>query len=139
MKMRTRIGIFFLPGDLDSPWKSPLNLSVGLHLLVLAAALIMPSLMEHRPRIPEFYTVNLINVAEVPETAAPAPIKASTPSKVEKENTPTAVSEQQIATAVSEPVRAISIKPVKQKIRRAEETHARGRGATTCGTTLAAS
>ena len=70
MKMRTRFGIFFLPGDLDSPWKSPLNLSIGLHLLVLAAALVMPSLMEHSTRLPEFYTVNLINVTEVPETTA---------------------------------------------------------------------
>ena len=124
MKMRAKFGLLFIQGDLDNPWKSPLNLSIGLHILVLAAALIMPSLMKHRPRLPEFYTVNLINVTEVPETAAPAVparIEPPAPAKVEKESAPTAVSEQQIATAVSEPGPAISIAPIKQKIRRAEE------------------
>jgi len=122
--MRTRFNLFFTLDDLDKPWKSPVNLSIGLHLLVLAAALIMPLLMEHRPRLPEFYTVNLINVTEVPEAAAPAsPARVEPPAaaKVKEESAPTAISEQQIATAVSEPVRAISIKPVKQKISRAEE------------------
>lgn len=118
--------LFFPQGDFDNPWKSPLNLSIGLHLLVLAAALVMPALMEHRPRLPEFYTVNLINVTEVPETAAPAQIKPPTPAKIEKESAPPrAVSEQQISIAISEPVRAISIKPVKHKIRRAEESDKR--------------
>jgi outer membrane biosynthesis protein TonB len=125
MNLRTKFGIFFLPEDLDSPWRSPINLSIGLHLLVLAAALVMPSLMEHRPRLPEFYTVNLINVTEVSVPAVPAPpapIQPATPTKAEKEVAPPhAISEQRIATAVSETVQPISINPVKHKIRRAEE------------------
>jgi hypothetical protein len=127
--MTAMFRLFFPRGDFDNPWKSPLNLSIGLNLLVLAAALLMPALMEHRPRLPEFYTVNLVNVIEVPGTTAPAAaarIKPPAPAKVEKESAPPrAISELRISTAVSEPVQAISIKPVKHKIRRAEEREER--------------
>ncbi len=123
MKMAAKLRTFFPPVEPDNLWKSPVNLAIGLHILALIATILMPFFMDRSPRLPEFYTVNLLNVTEVAEMtkpAEPAQIKPPAPPKVVKKSAPVAVSEQKVAPAVSEPIRAISIKPVKQKIRRAE-------------------
>jgi outer membrane biosynthesis protein TonB len=124
MKMAAKLRTIFPPVVPDHLWKSPVNLSIGLHILVTITTILMPMFVDRSPRLPEFYTVNLLNVAEVAEVtqpATPAQIKPPTPPKVVKESAPVAVSEQKISTAVSEPVQVISIKPVKKKIRRAEK------------------
>jgi colicin import membrane protein len=124
MKMAAKLRTFFPPVEPDNLWKSPVNLSIGLHILVTITTILVPMFVDRSPRLPEFYTVNLLNVTEVAEVAKPAEpaqIKPPAPPKVEKESAPVAVSEQKVSpAAVSEPIRAISIKPVKQKIRRAE-------------------
>jgi outer membrane biosynthesis protein TonB len=123
MKMAAKLRTVFPPVEPDHLWKSPINLSIGLHILVTITTILMPMFVDRSPRLPEFYTVNLLNVAEVAEVikpASPTQIKPPTPPKVVKESASVAVSEQKLSTVVSEPVRAISIKPVKQKIRRAE-------------------
>jgi outer membrane biosynthesis protein TonB len=123
MKMAAKLRTFFPPVETDNLWKSPVNLSIGLHILVTITTILMPMFVDRSPRLPEFYTVNLLNVTEVAEAikpAAPTQIKPPAPSKVVKESAPAVVSEQKVSTAVAEPVRAISIKPVKQKIRRAD-------------------
>ncbi len=123
MKMAAKLRTFFPPVEPDNLWKSPVNLSIGLHVLALIATILTPFFMDRSPRLPEFYTVNLLNVTEVAEMtkpAEPAQIKPPAPPKVAKESAPVAVSEQKVAPAVSEPIRVISIKPVKRKIRRAE-------------------
>jgi len=124
MKMAAKLRIFFPLVEPDNLWRSPVNLSIGLHILVTITTILMPMFVDRSPRLPEFYTVNLLNVTEVAEMtkpAEPAQIKPPAPAKVVKESAPVAVSEQKVSTAVSEPIRAISIKPVKQKIRRAEK------------------
>ena len=123
MKMAAKLRTFFPPVEPDNLWKSPVNFSIGLHILALIATILTPFFMDRSPRLPEFYTVNLLNVTEVAEITKPAEpvqIQPPAPPKVAKESAPVAVSEQKVSTAVSEPIRAISIKPVKQKIRRAE-------------------
>jgi outer membrane biosynthesis protein TonB len=124
MKMAAKLRTFFPLVEPDNLWRSPVNLSIGLHILVTITTILMPMFVDRSPRLPEFYTVNLLNVTEVAEMtkpAEPAQIKPPAPAKVVKESAPVAVSEQKVSTAVSEPIRAISIKPVKQKIRRAEK------------------
>ena len=106
MKMAAKLRTIFPPVEPDHLWKSPVNLSIGLHILVTITTILMPMFVDRSPRLPEFYTVNLLNVAEVAEVtqpATPAQIKPPTPPKVVKESAPVAVSEQKISTAVSEP------------------------------------
>jgi colicin import membrane protein len=45
-------------------WKLPLNLAVGLHVMLVLTAIYMPGLFHTKPIIPEIYTVNLINIGE---------------------------------------------------------------------------
>jgi TolA protein len=73
-----------LPGE----WKLPLNLAVGLHLLVLLSAIFLPKFLQQRPILPEITTIDLMSTAEPAgknEPAAhPAAIKA-TKQPVKKE------------------------------------------------------
>jgi colicin import membrane protein len=121
MKMAAKLRTLFPPVEPDHLWKSPVNLSIGLHILVTITTILVPMFVDRSPRLPEFYTVNLLNVAEVAEVTKPTQIQPPAPPKVTKESAPVAVSEQKVAPSVAEPVRAISIKPVKKKIRRAEK------------------
>ncbi|MCX5871186.1 MAG: cell envelope integrity protein TolA [Deltaproteobacteria bacterium] len=66
-----------LPGE----WKLPLNLAIGLHLLVLLSAIFLPKFLQQRPILPEITTIDLMSTAEPAgkkEPAAhPAAIKAA--------------------------------------------------------------
>ena len=118
------------PGSmLSSEWRKPLNLSIGLHIFVVAFAMLASSFFQRQPKLPEIYTVNLFTATEMAEVQ-PAPAKAPAPKAAEKpaarqieEETPKqAVSiqptEPEISpaaeTTITEP---ISLKPLKQKIK----------------------
>jgi len=123
----------------SSEWRKPLNLSIGLHILVVALAMLAPSIFHRQPKLPEIYTVNLFTATEMAEVQ-PAPAKAPAPPAAEKpaamqiepETPKQAVSIQPtepetsptVETTISEP---ISLTPRKQKIKvgktKDEEAH----------------
>ena len=65
------------PGE----WKLPINLAVGLHLLVLLSAIFLPKFLNQHPILPEITTIDLMSVAEPAAknepAAPPAAIKAT--------------------------------------------------------------
>ena len=142
------------PHTLSGDWKLPINLAVGLHLLVLLSAIFLPKFLNQHPLLPEITTIDLMSVAE-PATknepsAPPALIKATKQSvkqevkeEVKEEIVPPKPAEiikSEVAkkipppmekpvpvpepTVVPEPVttpapaEAISIKPLKQKLKK---------------------
>lgn len=141
-----------------SDWKLPLNLAIGLHLVVLLAALFLPQLLHQQPILPEVTTIDLVSMAEPSadkEPAAPAakPAAKTAAKPVAKEETapppppepppppkpaeiikpevikqilppvekPIPVPEPVVTpepVAPPAPVEAISLKPLKQKIKK---------------------
>ena len=54
-------------GSQEQPWGIPLALAAAIHLLALLPAMVAPHLsFFQRQRMPDFQTVSLINVAELP-------------------------------------------------------------------------
>ncbi len=123
-------GGLITPGSMFSnEWRKPLNLSIGLHILVIILAMLAPSIFDRKPKLPEIYTVNLFTATEMAEER-PAPAKAPAPKAAEKpavrqiepETTKPAVSIQPAKpetppvaeTTITEP---ISLKPLKQKVK----------------------
>jgi colicin import membrane protein len=113
----------------SSEWRKPLNLSIGLHILVVAFAMLAPSIFHNQPKLPEIYTVNLYTATEVAEVQpgpekAPVPQAANKPAarQIEPETPKPAVSIQPtepetspaVETNITEP---ISLEPLKQKIK----------------------
>jgi colicin import membrane protein len=118
-------------------WKLPLNFAIGIHLMVLLGALYLPGLFKAKPKFADIYTVSLINIAEPvlappsakPQAATPAPAKVQesapppppatfAPPKAKKV-IPVADVPEKIEPApapVPTPQKAISLKPLKQKI-----------------------
>jgi len=107
-------------------WRKPLNISIGLHVIVLALAVLAPNLFDRQPRLPEIYTVNLYTATEIsaPQAPAPAPKAAEKPAArtTEPKEKKPAVSIQpskpdtasNIQTAIAKPV---SLEPIQQKIK----------------------
>ncbi len=107
-------------------WKLPFNLAVLLHVFLLSSAIILPKYIHKRPILPEAYTVELISLAEpvaAPAKApAPSPPPTQTPVKIQKLKAMEARKTAPIASPVAEavqpaPVKAISLKPLKRKIK----------------------
>lgn len=114
---------------LSHNWRKPFNISIGLHIIVLAAAMLSPTLFDRQPKLPEIYTVNLFTATEVAERQAP-PAKASAPKAtakpavrtIEPETKKPVVSMHQskpetapeIESRIANPV---SLQPLKQKIK----------------------
>lgn len=113
---------------LSNEWKLPLNVAVGIHVLVILAALYLPGIFKAKPRFADIYTVSIINIAE--PTASPAPFVKSqattpppiiappTPSKTQK--TAPIAEVQQKAEPIPQkitpvPQKSISLKPLKKK------------------------
>ena len=116
----------------NNDWKLPLNLAIGFHIMVALSAIYLPHIFKSKPEFTDIYTVNLVNMAEpaaAPAPAAPAPPQPAvkTPPKViEKTVEPVkppvkeAVSvaeEKPVETAPPAPPKAISLKPIKKKIK----------------------
>jgi outer membrane biosynthesis protein TonB len=117
-------------------WKLPLNIAIGIHVMILLGALYLPGFFKAKPKFADVYTVSLINIAEpiaAPPSAkpqAPAPSSAKVqeaappppapaPPKVAKKVAPIADAPEKVEPAPAPaptPQKAISLKPLKQKI-----------------------
>ncbi len=112
----------------SNEWKLPLNLAIGLHVLLALAVIYMPGLFRSRPILPEVYTVNLVNVNQVEQQEAAAKPKAAAArpaakakaqaSKPEVKIKPVEIKKPEpVAMKEAAPVeKAISLKPLKRKI-----------------------
>jgi colicin import membrane protein len=117
-------------------WKIPLNVAVGLHVLILLAALYLPGVFQAKPKFADIYSVSIVNIAEPTVGPAPSakPQKATppAPAKVQKA-APPVVAPKKTATkkiapiaeklekavpaeAAPAPQKSISLKPLKKKI-----------------------
>lgn len=107
-------------------WKLPFNLAILFHVLLLSSAIIVPKYIHTRPKLPDFTSVNLVNIAEL---LPPAPVKTLPPAAIAnpvvtvKEPKVTPKSTAPIAEIVKiqpapVPAKAISIKPLKRKLKR---------------------
>ncbi len=108
-------------------WKLPFNLAVLFHLFVLTAMLIIPQYLDKKPIIQEYLTVDLVNIS----APLPAPV-VKTASQTQKSPVKPIVSKpdpkktvsiapvipEKITPPVAAPVKAISIKPIKRKIKK---------------------
>jgi colicin import membrane protein len=98
----------------NNGWKLPLNLAIGLHLVLVLAVIYMPRIFHSSPKYPQIYTVNLVNIPEpaAKKTAPPritAHHKAITAKpKVKKIEPP--------KTTPAPVEKALSLKPLKRKI-----------------------
>ena len=123
---------------LPNEWKLPLNLAIGIHVMIVLAALYLPGLFKAKPKFADIYTVSLVNIAEPvaappsakPQAAAPTPAKkiqesapplpAPAPPKAKKEvpiaEIPPKAEPEPVLTPAPAPPKAISLKPLKQKI-----------------------
>ena len=106
---------------LSTDWRKPFNISIGLHVIVMALAMLAPSLFDRQPRLPEIYTVNLFTATEVakPEARASAKPAARQP---EPETKKPAVSIQPSKPEVAPPVKTsiakpVSLQPLKEKVK----------------------
>jgi len=113
-------------------WKIPFNLAVISHALILAAAVILPGYINKKPLITEFLTVDLVNIAaplppSVPETVQPPPqappqqkvnIQKLKPVEARKVAPIAPVVPEVIPETPAAPVKAISIKPLKRKVKK---------------------
>jgi len=141
-----------------SDWKLPFNLAVGLHLVVLLAAMFLPQFLRRPPILPEVTVIDLVSMEEPSaskeaaapaakpaaktaakpvakeEAAPPPPLEPPAPPKpaeiikpeiikqipppIEK---PIPVPEPAVTpepVAPPAPVEAISLKPLKQKVKK---------------------
>ncbi len=122
--------------SISARWKLPFNFAILFHVLLLSSAIILPKYINTRPKLPEFTTVDLINIAEIlPMPAAPAAqsatsAKISKPPVVKKIQPPPVVKAKKlapiapVAEVAPEPTitQAISIKPLKRKLKKKPPT-----------------
>ncbi len=104
-------------------------MAVLFHILVLSSAIIVPKFLDKKVVIPEFLSVDLVNISAPlsPPVVKTAPQTPATPVKpVTKKAKPKIVEAKKtapIAPAIEveqapAPVKAISIKPIKRKIKK---------------------
>lgn len=143
---------------MPSEWKLPLNLAIGLHLVVLLTALFLPQFLHRQPILPEVTTIDLVSMGEpaaVKEPAAPPaaakPTAKQAPKPAAKEETapppkppappkPAEIIKPEVIKQIPPPIEkpipvpepvvtpepaappapaeAISLKPLKQKIKK---------------------
>lgn len=114
-----------------APWKLPLNLALLLHVLILSGAILLPQYLPQKYILPEALTVTLVSSAPAPAPAvaiAPpksVPQKPAATIKIPKLQQAKSRKIAPIATPVTPPpavepvkTRAISIKPLKRKIKK---------------------
>ncbi|MCP3888817.1 MAG: TonB C-terminal domain-containing protein [Desulfobulbaceae bacterium] len=104
----------------SNEWKLPLNLAIGIHVLVILGGVYIPGFFKAKPKFADIYTVSIVNVAEPMPTQQPQ-------AEVQPESTPPPVpvkplkakklapiAEVQPTVPVS-PAKSISLKPLKRK------------------------
>ncbi len=107
MKLLGSNGVIAPLGMLSTEWRKPFNISIGLHVLVLALAMLAPALFDRQPRLPEIYTVKLFTATEVAEQKA-VPAQAPAPKAVAKPAV------RDIEPEAKKPV--VSIQPAKPEV-----------------------
>jgi hypothetical protein len=121
MKLLASNGLTTPLSMLSSEWRKPFNISIGLHVIVMALAMLAPSLFDRQPRLPEIYTVNLFTATEVAEPAArPAAKPAARQLKPETKKPAVSIqpSEPEVAPAVKTSIaKPISLQPLKEKVK----------------------
>lgn len=105
---------------LSNDWKIPLNIAIGVHVLILLGGLYLPGLFKAKPKFADIYTVSIINIADPAESSPEPEIDSQQeepPAKIVK-----AVQSKSIApiaepqpTPVPSPKKSISLKPLKKK------------------------
>lgn len=105
---------------LSNDWKIPLNMAIGVHVLILLGGLYLPGLFKAKPKFADIYTVSIINIAE-PAASSPEPEiqqeQQSPPVKTVKpvkSKSIAPIAETQPTPAAS-PKKSISLKPLKRK------------------------
>ncbi|KPK00167.1 MAG: hypothetical protein AMJ60_02430 [Desulfobacterales bacterium SG8_35] len=129
MKLPGSSGLLTPYSMLSNEWRKPFNISIGLHIVVVALAMLAPTLFDRQPKLPEIYTVNLFTATEVAEREAP-PAKAPAPKAPEKPAARQAEQESKkpaVSIQPSKPeaapvaktiiVKPVSLKPLKQKVK----------------------
>ncbi len=119
----------------DRYWKWPLNLAIGLHVVVFAGAIILPDLIEHKPLLDNVVTVDLVSMPEPvapPAAAKPtvrpvvpvkqAPVVKPAVSRPEPKAPEVSVAPEEATPEPAAPVKQISLKPLKRKIRKVKDT-----------------
>ncbi len=118
--------------SISASWKLPFNLALLFHIVLLSSAIVLPKYINTRPKLPEFTSVDLINIADIlPLPAAPAtqsspPAKLTKPpiAKIQKSTTFKAkkvipIIAPIVAETAQAPIaKAISIKPSKRKLKK---------------------
>lgn len=120
----------------DRHWKWPFNLAVGLHVVVFAASVWLPDLIERRPLLDNIVTVDLVSMpdtapmpaaqpaAKAPEPAAKTPpLQPSEPPPAEPETAEVSVApEPVVEPEPAAPAKPISLTPRKRKVKKAKDT-----------------
>lgn len=113
-----------------APWKLPLNLALLFHVLILTGAIILPRYLPNKPILPKTLTVNLVSMAPAAPSQKATPPQTAPPKSVVTIKIPKLKQAQSrktapIATAATTtpvvqpvPTKAISIKPLKRKIKK---------------------
>lgn len=108
-------------------WKLPFNLAILFHVLLLSSAIIVPKYIHTRPKLPDFTSVNLVNIADLlPPAPVTTPPPAAIPTKpVESAKVPKAkptitapIADIVETPPAAAPAKAISIKPLKRKLKK---------------------
>lgn len=135
-----------LRGD-DRCWKWPLNIAIIFHIAIFAGAAILPDIIERKPLLDDYVTVDLISMPEPPAAApvatppapqqaartaepvqpiqpvsAPAPVPVVEPEIVEIPTPIPTPIEPEIIPEPAAPAEPISLTPVKRKKRIAKDT-----------------
>lgn len=104
-------------------WKLPINLAIAFHVILAVAVFYLPDLFNSKPRFEDIYSVNLVNLADIPaaqpaQETLPRPVQPPPPTESTPENAvPIADKPAVTAPAPPAPAQAISIKPSKRKIK----------------------
>jgi colicin import membrane protein len=111
---------------LSNEWKLPLNLAIGIHLLVFFGAIYLPGLLDSKPKFADIYSVSIINVADPAAAPPAAPPADPAPPAVEPQKITATPPEKSTALPLVEtppaappeapPQPAISLKPLKKKV-----------------------
>lgn len=111
--------LFSVTYDSYDNWKGPLNFAIAFHVVIALSIIYLPGLLKPKPKYKDIYTVNLISLNENSiQAAAAQPItKTAPPPPAVKKAAPVKKSTAP-ATAVQKPVKAVSLKPLKRKIKK---------------------
>jgi colicin import membrane protein len=115
---------YSLTYDSYNNWTIPINLAIVFHILLALSILFLPGLFKARPKYEDIYTVNLIDFSEpAAEQAVASPPQQAVPEpepepEAVKTETKEIVLEPVKTVPVPQEIKAVSIKPLKRKIKK---------------------